>query len=85
VPLVRHLNFIELQMERGGQRKGGDRHSTAAGHTAENQRLSERGNVAVRSVAEEAVVALYLDRQLSWPRVRKLIRSGHRPDAMASG
>lgn len=78
VPLVQHLALTELHMEHGSERRSllhsGNRPGFSESLHSERQLLAQKWNVASRNVAEDVVVALYLDRRISWPRVQAMLR-----------
>jgi hypothetical protein len=84
VPLVQHLALTEFHMRNGAQRRNllqsGNRQGVGAEALhSERLGLAKNSNVTVPSVAEESVVALFLDRLLSWPRVTALLKNGGKP------
>lgn len=69
LPLILHLYASELRMERGGQQQAtGD----------ELREVFREASIAVRALNEQEVHNLYLDKQLSWPRVQKLLHEAVR-------
>lgn len=87
VPLVRHLAETELHMEQGARRRrlclaaesgrqDAYREEEAAQIRAERRELAGEWGMAKRSLlGEGAVLNLFLDGNLSWPRVREVLGS----------
>lgn len=88
--LARHLEIIELLMKYGVQRRKfletGMRDRNGESLEDEKKRLTQLGSIGVSLSSDDAIVALYLDRQLSWPRVRELLsrNARSRMDATAA-
>jgi hypothetical protein len=84
------LEIIELLMKYGVQRRRfletGMRDRNGESLEDEKKRLTQLGSIGVSFSSDDAVVALYLDRQLSWPRVRELLsrNARSRMDATAA-
>lgn len=81
--LVDHLTVTGLHMEHGIERRallrsgnrsqGREAHGSSQSLQLERREIAKNWNVASRKIAEETVVALYLDRRLSWPRIFALL------------
>lgn len=84
IPLVVHLAETELHIENGDTRRGLMRAPTADSRSPlpsdkmlrdERNALARQWDIPARDLKEKAVLGLFLDRQLSWPRVRALLRN----------
>lgn len=85
VPLVQHLAITELHIDHGSERRTllqkGIRPGFSETLHLERQQLAQKWNASSQNVAEDAVVGLYLERRISWPRVRSMLKGVDRPSA----
>mmetsp|Transcript_40136 Transcript_40136/g.66298 ORF Transcript_40136/g.66298 Transcript_40136/m.66298 type:complete len:397 (+) Transcript_40136:133-1323(+) len=80
--LVRHLAETELHMEKGVQRQSLSRPQDGDPELLQSERRElTRGWWAshAQGLAEDALIALFLDRRLSWSRVRALLVYSEKP------
>lgn len=80
--LVRHLAETELHMEKGAQRQSLSRPQDGDPELLQSERreLTRGWWVShAQGLAEDAIIALFLDRRLSWSRVRALLVDSVKP------